>query len=749
MDGGKGNDIYYVYDDGDIVVEKNNGGTDLVFSSINYVLGKYVENLTLVEGSDALSGTGNNSDNIIIGNSNDNMLYGLGGNDELYGLGGNDTLDGGAGDDTLDGGAGNDLIDGGDGTDTAVFSGLSSDYGIERNGTDLRVTYKTTGEIDILRNVEFLRFDDGVITVSEIGDDPDEVPAPVAVDDADSAVEEGSIRISVLGNDIGQGISIVSVTNGAKGLVSVNADGTVTYQPNVNAYGVDSFTYSITDMMGRTSTATVTIDIANVNDVPVAIADGYPVVAGEVFTSPGSVIDNDSDPDGDELTVTGAGWDFDLDGDFFSPQESGTSEAGGSVQMNADGTFTYTPPDGFTGTDRFTYTAGDGNGVYANANVTLTVQEAAPDPSVLPYYVEGLIYPDDWRRMNWPDEAGSAVTVTYAFLTEVPAYYDWWTLDTSTFDAFTAQQQQVTRDVLVAIESFTGITFFEVAPADAGMTFGTIGSGGSGFAYKPFGDGVGTYNSDVWLDATYAGDLFTSGSLVYATLIHEIGHALGLKHADLPAGEESHQYSVMASAAYPSIGGSPDNYGLYDIAALQYLYGANTTHAAGNDVYDAAMLVDQTEVIWDSGGRDVIDLSASPYAVRIDLGEGAFSTAHGTGENNIAIAYGTVIEDAIGSGYDDVITGNDVANRLEGGAGNDTLTGGASGDDFVFDLGWGSDTVTDFTRGADRLDLSATDLAFDDLTISFGIDGALVAYGSDTILLSGVEILQESDFILA
>ncbi len=224
MVGGKGDDTYIVDDTGDKVVEKNRSGTDLVKSSIDYVLGKHVENLTLV-GTDNLSGTGNDSDNIIIGNSGDNMLYGLGGND---------TLDGGDGDDTLDGGAGNDTLDGGDGADTAVFAGSYSDYVFERNGTDLHVTYKT-GETDILRNIEFLSFSDRVIAESEIGD-----PAVLlAGADAATVAEDDPVVTDVLADDSGE-------------VLSVDTD----------------------------STALVTVDVSSVNDAPIASDDSYSATSG-------------------------------------------------------------------------------------------------------------------------------------------------------------------------------------------------------------------------------------------------------------------------------------------------------------------------------------------------------------------------------------------------------------------------------------------------------------------------------------
>ena len=110
--GGLGDDIYYVHNLGDQVIEITGQGTDLVVSwARDYTLPENVENLTLMQ--DAVNGTGNSAHNLIIGDALDNLLYGKAGDD---------TLNGGAGDDTLDGGAGADKFIGGGGNDTASYA---------------------------------------------------------------------------------------------------------------------------------------------------------------------------------------------------------------------------------------------------------------------------------------------------------------------------------------------------------------------------------------------------------------------------------------------------------------------------------------------------------------------------------------------------------------------------------------------------------------------------------------------------
>ena len=139
MYGGADSDIYYVDNPGDIVSEQSNpgtddGGTDLVYSSVDFTLPSFVENLTLT-GTENLNGTGNGLSNVIIGNSGTNIITGGAGDDFLMGMGGNDTLYGGDGNDTLRGGAGADHLDGGAGTDLADYSDASAGVTVHLDGS--------------------------------------------------------------------------------------------------------------------------------------------------------------------------------------------------------------------------------------------------------------------------------------------------------------------------------------------------------------------------------------------------------------------------------------------------------------------------------------------------------------------------------------------------------------------------------------------------------------------------------------
>jgi large repetitive protein len=164
---------------------------------------------------------------------------------------------------------------------------------------------------------------------------------------------------SLLTNDIGTGLAITSNTHPGHGTVVINADGTYVYTPSPNYSGPDVFTYTVTDANGKTSTTTVTLTVT-----PKAPDDSGTTPANTAFTGP-SVLTNDT---GTNLTVT-----------------ANTQPSHGTVAMNPNGTYVYTPAPGFSGVDSFTYTTTDASGNTKTATVFMTVTPTAlPDTSTTP-----------------------------------------------------------------------------------------------------------------------------------------------------------------------------------------------------------------------------------------------------------------------------------------------------------------------------------------------------------------------------
>jgi hypothetical protein len=188
--------------------------------------------------------------------------------------------------------------------------------------------------------------------------------APVAVEDQPSTDEDTPVQIDVLANDLdddGDALSIVEVSQPENGIAE-DVNGVIVYVPNENFNGTDSFTYVIEDTHGARSSTTVTVDVAPVNDNPVANRDE--AVTDEDTPVTISVLDNDVDIDGDSLTVTTA-----------------TQANQGTLVVNNDGTVTYTPNPNATGEDVFIYTITDGNGGADVGEVHIDI-ESINDPPV-------------------------------------------------------------------------------------------------------------------------------------------------------------------------------------------------------------------------------------------------------------------------------------------------------------------------------------------------------------------------------
>ncbi|ELB7605588.1 tandem-95 repeat protein [Vibrio parahaemolyticus] len=199
--------------------------------------------------------------------------------------------------------------------------------------------------------------------------------APVAdiVADKATVVEDMPTIIKVLGNDMFEGddkvVSLDTNNGPANGTVSVNPDGSVTYTPNDNYHGADSFTYIVTSG-GVSESTTVNVDVTPVNDAPVAKDDIATTQEDTVVTI--DVLPNDSDVDGDKLSIESAS----------VPKEQGTVEV-------VDGKLVFTPAENFNGDAEITYTVTDGQ-LTDEAKVTVTVNPVDDAPTIKVDAVESI-----------------------------------------------------------------------------------------------------------------------------------------------------------------------------------------------------------------------------------------------------------------------------------------------------------------------------------------------------------------------
>ncbi|MDF4796614.1 tandem-95 repeat protein, partial [Vibrio parahaemolyticus] len=199
--------------------------------------------------------------------------------------------------------------------------------------------------------------------------------APVAdiVADKATVVEDTSTVIKVLGNDTfeddGKVVSLDTNNGPANGTVSVNPDGSVTYTPNDNYHGTDSFTYIVTSG-GVSESTTVTVNVTPVNDAPVAKDDIATTQEDTAVTI--DVLPNDTDVDGDKLSI----------------QSASVPEAQGKVEI-VDGKLVFTPAENFNGDAEITYTVTDGELTDA-AKVTVTVNPVNDAPTIKVDAVESI-----------------------------------------------------------------------------------------------------------------------------------------------------------------------------------------------------------------------------------------------------------------------------------------------------------------------------------------------------------------------
>lgn len=390
-------------------------------------------------------------------------------------------------------------------------------------------------------------------------------------------------------------------------------------------------------------------------------------------------------------------------------------------------------------------------------------------------------------------DIGNNIVITYAFPASFPTefpgageignIYDHGFVRNS-FRGFSVAQQSEVREILDYWSEITGITFVEENNSPQ-IKFGWMknvnGAGGS--AYR-FDDNLDVPRYDV--DETYYKIATTTvllnsvstnpqtaniGTDDFRGLInHELGHALGFEHTDvytyfanyiqtnvLPGGFDTDNFSIMSYIGDMAKTLTATTLQLFDIAAAQYMYGANNSHnSTDTDYAFNEPAREYRTTIWDAGGEDTVDASGQTLGSIIYLQAGASSSIGALGKftdvsasdilkavipgefgdrayNNVTVAFGADIENAKGGASDDTIMGNALNNKLWGGAGSDVLKGadgadtlyGAAGHDLLYG-GDGADTFV-FEAG---FDASSSDVIYDfnDSEDILHIDGILEGF---------------------
>ncbi len=364
--------------------------------------------------------------------------------------------------------------------------------------------------------------------------------------------------------------------------------------------------------------------------------------------------------------------------------------------------------------------------------------------------------------------AWGGTSITYAFPTTSSSYSYSGEKDNN-FAAISAAQETAARFILeqgtgnaandgFSVEGFTNVSFSQGSDSTATLRFAQSDTPPTAYAYYPTTNERG---GDTWFGTASDYRSPVAGNYAWHTLIHELGHALGLKHGHetdtfgaLPTDKDSLEYSVMTYRTFVGDAGdfykyeafgAPQTFMMADIAALQHMYGADFTTNNGNTMYKWTPGSGNTVIngtvaiqpganrifatIWDGGGNDTFDLTAYTTALRVDLRPGQFSMfsadqlANLGGGPNDGFARGNIfnallfngdtrslIENVAGGSANDLLCGNQVANKifghngndklfgfqgndeLNGGAGNDILVGGVGADKLFGSTG--TDTVS-------------------------------------------------------
>ncbi len=318
------------------------------------------------------------------------------------------------------------------------------------------------------------------------------------------------------------------------------------------------------------------------------------------------------------------------------------------------------------------------------------------------------------------------------------------------------EQQQAVHLAMTAWEDLIPIALTEASDATAEILLSNFAYTYVAYAYLP-------PDGDIFVNPkTDSNQELGYGDYGYHTLIHEIGHALGLNHpgaydsidgyrfdyaSQADYQQDSLQYTVMSYWEAENTGALhrgqfPSTPLLHDIAAIQAIYGENTQIRSDNtvygfnsntnkDVYDFSLYNQPVLCLWDPEGIDTLDLSGYLYDSIANLNPGSFSDVGGL-QKNLSIAFNTQIENLIGGFGNDVLIGQDADNQIIGGAGDDVLQG---------NLG------NDWLIGGDGIDTALYSACPDDYTLSvLASDGYYQITGPDgTDKLESLEWLQFAD----